>query len=171
MNRKTKIWLASGLYTGYLRPAPGTWGSGVIVLAFLGALWLSGGMGWLVSTMMGLISGASALGCVMLGRFVENEFGRKDPSFCTIDEFAGQGLTYVALPLSGSWLGSQAGDWLLVATLGFVIFRVMDIFKPFPARRLEKLPHGWGVAFDDLFAGLYANLTCQLILRLGLQMS
>jgi phosphatidylglycerophosphatase A len=76
---------------------------------------------------------------------VARESGRKDPQFVVIDEVAGQ---WIAL------LGSRA-NWRH-ALIALLLFRLFDIAKPFPIRRLENLPGGWGIVFDDVAAGLYA---------------
>jgi phosphatidylglycerophosphatase A len=55
----------------------------------------------------------------------------------------------------------------VVPVLVFVAFRIFDIAKPWPASRLERLPNGWGILADDLAAAVYANLICQLLLRLA----
>ncbi|MBT3201065.1 MAG: phosphatidylglycerophosphatase A, partial [Phycisphaerales bacterium] len=89
----------------------------------------------------------------------EKAFGKKDPSQCTADEWAGQALTMLALPMIGP------GAWI-TCLVGFGMFRLFDITKPPPVRQLEKLPQGWGVLVDDLAAGVYANIASQLILRL-----
>jgi phosphatidylglycerophosphatase A len=76
---------------------------------------------------------------------VARESGRKDPSFVVIDEVAGQWITLLLCPIN--WRN---------AVIAFVLFRLFDIFKPFPIRRIERLPAGWGIVFDDVGAGLYA---------------
>ncbi len=161
--KKIKKLIVTGLGTGYLPLAPGSWGSLAVSVIFLGVVWGSPGHWYCVSGTMLLLSAAAAIACVLLGPFCERTYGKKDPGPCTIDEWAGQGLTYLLLPLSGGYRA-----WLTVAALGFVVFRIFDIVKPPPARRLEKLPAGWGILLDDLVAAVYANLTCQLILRLWL---
>ncbi len=82
------------------------------------------------------------------------ESGRHDPQFVVIDEVAGQ---WIAL------LGSPAD--FRHGVIAFILFRLFDITKPFPVRRLEKLPEGWGIVFDDVAAGLYA-LGVASVLRL-----
>jgi phosphatidylglycerophosphatase A len=84
----------------------------------------------------------------------EEFFGSKDPGPVVIDEIAGQIITLLARP-DASW------RWLLA---GFVLFRLMDVVKPFPARRAEHLPGGWGIMTDDVAAGLY-SLGGLLLLR------
>jgi phosphatidylglycerophosphatase A len=76
----------------------------------------------------------------------EQFFGRTDPGHVVIDEVAGQMTAFLLLP-HPSWK-------LLLA--GFVLFRVFDISKPFPAGRAERLPGGWGIMVDDVIAGIYA---------------
>ena len=76
-----------------------------------------------------------------------------------LDEAAGQWLALLALPLCNSTV------MLVAIVLRFLLFRVADIIKPSPARRLERLPGGWGIVCDDLAAGLYANIIGQVILR------
>ena len=79
--------------------------------------------------------------------------GTPDPSSVVIDEVAGMWIALMLLPKS-----------LPVAIAAFVLFRLLDIVKPQPARILEKLPNGWGIMLDDVVAGLYANLILQFIL-------
>jgi phosphatidylglycerophosphatase A len=81
----------------------------------------------------------------------------KDPAFVVIDEVAGQMIALVALPLS--WKSALAS---------LILFRVFDIVKPPPLRRLERLPGGAGILLDDVGAGLYALAVAQLLLGAGL---
>ena len=76
----------------------------------------------------------------------ERFFAKTDPGQVVVDEVAGQLLAFVALP-DASW------KWLAA---GFVLFRAFDILKPFPARRAERLPGGWGIMTDDVAAGAYS---------------
>jgi len=115
---------------------------------------------------MVIVAVLASVACVAWGRFAESAFGRKDPSQCTIDEWAGQAITFIMLPM-----GSSMWELLLVVAVAFVAFRVFDIVKPPPARQMEKLPAGWGVLMDDVFAGIYANTTAQIMLRLGFGLS
>jgi len=73
------------------------------------------------------------------------ESGRKDPQFVVIDEVAGQWIALLGCPI----------DWRH-ALISLVLFRLFDMTKPFPVNRLEGLPEGWGIVFDDVAAGLYA---------------
>ena len=81
----------------------------------------------------------------------ERHYGSKDPGEAVADEMAGFLVTMAFFPLS-------AGPVIL----GFFVFRAMDIIKPFPARRLERLPGGWGIVADDVFAGVWANVFTRL---------
>jgi phosphatidylglycerophosphatase A len=157
-------WILTGGGLGYLPLAPGTWGSLAPCAVFLLLAWaLGGGAVWIVAAAMGALAVLSSVACVALGRFAEQTFGKKDSRRCVIDEYAGQALTLVALPLSA------AGRLWLPPLVAFLVFRAMDIIKPPPGRRMEKLPFGWGVLLDDVVAGVYANVLCQLILRVGLR--
>lgn len=152
--------IVTGLGTGYLPIAPGTWGSAAVAGLFVLVAWTSGGSGAAVLVAMGIVLAGSCIGCVALGRFTEAAWSRKDPSQCTVDELAGQALALLLVPV-----GTMAQDWLVAAGVAFVCFRVFDIIKPPPARDLEKLPHGWGILADDLMAGIYANIVTQIVLR------
>lgn len=89
----------------------------------------------------------------ILGVFASNDViqdtGREDPSEVVIDELAGQWLALIGLPHSIGF-----------AFASFVLFRILDIAKPFPIKQLESMPRGWGVMLDDLSAGL---ITCGII--------
>ncbi len=153
----------STLGLGFLRPAPGTWGSVpppviAFVLMLLGGNWLSINL-----VVVGLLLLGSAA-CVGFGRYAETRFGLKDAPEVVADETAG-----VCLPLL-LWPALPVGPAEAAAYCAgaFVLFRIFDIIKPWPVARLEKLPHGWGVLVDDLMAGIYAMIAMQLILRLVL---
>ncbi len=113
---------------------------------------------------MGAVAAFASAGCVILGGYAETAFGRKDPSRCTLDEWAGQAVALCFVPL-----GSSGGQLLVVAGGAFLAFRFFDIVKPPPARAAQVLPAGWGILADDLVAGLYANLAVQLLFRTWLR--
>ncbi len=95
----------------------------------------------------GLVSG---VGIWAAGR-EEARLGTHDPSCIVVDEAAGMLVTLVGHPRTFPWV------------LGlFALFRLMDVWKPFPIRQLQDLPGGWGVVTDDLLAGVYANLLLQI---------
>jgi phosphatidylglycerophosphatase A len=108
--------------------------------------------------------------------------GTKDPQFVIIDEVAGQHLALVlplipiALPHLTEHLDLSTYaifftlslvNWKYLL-LGFVLFRLFDIWKPFPVRQLEKLPRGWGIMADDWMAGIYAAILLRVALHFGL---
>jgi phosphatidylglycerophosphatase A len=84
---------------------------------------------------------------------------KNDPGEVVIDEIAGQLIAYapIMLPAFFEW-----GGWKYIL-LGFILFRVFDIWKPYPIRRLEKLPGGWGIMADDWLAGVYAAVVLWVI--------
>ncbi len=149
MPRGAHYWIATGLGSGRLPIAPGTAGSAVAVGLFwaatLGGSWLPA-IVFVALVPIGFWSAAATA----------RELGEKDPGVIVIDEFAGQFLALLALPPT----------WAVLAA-GFVLFRLFDIVKPPPARRLESLPGATGIMADDLVAGLYANLLLQLAVRLA----
>ena len=91
----------------------------------------------------------------IMGVFTSNQVikdtGKDDPSEVVIDELAGQWLALLFLPRSIGF-----------AIAAFIIFRILDITKPFPIKQLEGLPRGWGVMLDDLAAGLISFGIIQL---------
>jgi phosphatidylglycerophosphatase A len=138
--------VATGLGSGYSPVAPGTAGSLVGLLLFLPLA----SRAWPVQL-------AAAVAVTLLGALAGGRLAtlvaRKDPGLVVVDEVAGQWITLIGLPLTP-----------VIAIAGFLLFRVMDIVKPWPARDLERLPGGWGIMADDVAAGIYAHL----LLRLGL---
>jgi len=140
---------------GRLKPGPGTWGSLSAAL-----LW------WLIAShippssrlpvLCSLIAVSVAVG-IPAATLEARGCGKKDPSHVVIDEVAGQLLTLVAVPIR--WKPLLAG---------FILFRVFDILKPPPLRRLERLPEGTGIVVDDLGAGIYGLIAMQLLLHFGM---
>ena len=86
----------------------------------------------------------------------EKAVGKKDPGCCVIDEVAGIMVSFFLVPLS----------WPVVVT-GFFLFRAFDMFKIYPANKLEDMGGGFGIMADDLAAGLYTNLVLQIAIRLA----
>ena len=134
--------LATWFGSGLLPWAPGSWGS----LAALPFAWVimtyTGASGLLVAALV-----VFAVGCWAAGR-VAQASGVKDPGFTVIDEVAGQWLTLVVAPLDP-----------LFYLAGFLLFRLFDIWKPFPIRHIERnVPGGLGIMADDVAAALYAAL-------------
>lgn len=161
------LWITTfGL--GYMRPASGTWGSlPPVAVAF--ALWMAGfgpdKQPIAYSIVLGAIFVVFCAACVLQGRRAEAAWG-KDPSNAVADETAGQCLALVALPPAAF---HSLGSTIATLAVAFVAFRVMDIIKPWPAYQLQKLPHGWGILVDDLFAGVYALGVVQVFARVGMR--
>ena len=139
-------WIVATFFgAGLGKPGLGTWGSIAAVLIWAAfALALHPSQQVLLLGLIGAVALAVALG-VPGASIAARESASHDPGFVVIDEVAGQ---WIAL------LGSPA-DWKH-ALIALLLFRVFDITKPFPVRRLERLPEGWGIVCDDLGAGLYA---------------
>jgi phosphatidylglycerophosphatase A len=144
--------------------APGTAGSlataAVVYLVYLAgrSFWLDSPIFFQVFLLVGVL--LASFGMVQLGPWAVEFFCRKDPGPVVLDEAAGLCLTMLLLPLRPD----SRELWVVLAA--FVSFRLFDVTKPPPCRLLEKLPMGWGILMDDLMAGVYANLLCQVALRL-----
>jgi phosphatidylglycerophosphatase A len=147
--RKIVLAIATGGGLGLIPIAPGTFGA-LLGVAFWAALAPTGAVG-------------SAAGCIALAGLAIWTSGAaqralgEDDGRIVIDEVAGQLAALVWLPLRVD-----------VALVGFLLFRLFDVWKPGPIRALESLPGGAGVVGDDLAAGLLANLAGQLLWRVAL---
>ena len=151
-------WLVTMGGVGYL-PASGTFASLLTCLI----LWPI--LNWVGPTMAAQ-SAVAVTGLILfsalnlwLGPWASAEFGDQDPGKFVLDEAAGICLTLLFLPARTGW---AEGINLAAA---FLAFRVFDITKPPPARQLEHLHGAWGILLDDLAAGVYANIVCQIALR------
>lgn len=143
--------LATGLGTGLLPKAPGTWGS-LLAVGLSEGLFALGGL-----PAVALLAAGSAAAGVPVSDRVARLRGAKDPPEIVVDEVAGQSI---ALALLHAALPAGAGGalrWVLVA-LAFALFRLLDVGKPGPVDRAQSLPGGWGVMADDLLAGLGAGI-------------
>jgi phosphatidylglycerophosphatase A len=138
--------VATAFGSGYSPVAPGTAGSAVGVLLF----WPLAGLAWPWQVAASAV--VFFVGVAAASRLAR-QLGIEDPGVVVVDEVVGQWLTLAALPFNPA-----------VALAGFVLFRVMDVVKPWPARSLERLHGGWGIMADDVMAGVYAHLA----LRVGL---
>jgi len=183
---------------GYLPLAPGTWGSlAAIPIYFLVYSWFHFDVptdyfpnahevaihNAISATSAGIVSLLVAIIGVWASSRVAECSGKKDPQFVVIDEVSGQHLTLLlgsVLPVRwGMWQTRWPGypfgfgaphsvlSWKFLLA-GFILFRVFDIWKPFPARKAESLPGGWGIMADDWIAGVYAALGLWLLRALGL---
>ena len=138
--------IASVFFLGYVPVASGTVGTLVgllLVLAARNALWVYAAL-TVVLFAVGIWASAEA----------EVIFKERDSHFIIIDEVVGFLITMFGIHNRG---------WLILM-IGFVLNRVFDILKPFPLRRWEDLPRGWGVMMDDVGAGIYSNLTLRILL-------
>lgn len=162
------LFFATAGGAGYIPKAPGTWGSAVGALVF-----------WLVSrnvlvsfaethssirelipgVLAIIVSLALALGGVLVADRVAKYSAKKDPQFVVIDEVSGQFFTYLFALVPANW------KYLL---LGFILFRVFDIWKPFPVRQAESLRGGWGIMADDWMAAVYAAIGIWIARAMGL---
>jgi phosphatidylglycerophosphatase A len=151
------------LGSGYAPIASGSWGSLVATILFVAVWWLLIELaGQRLALELALLVGIalSSWLSVRWGEWAMARFKRKDPKQFVLDEFAGQ---WVAL----LWLPAAAETGLLGFTCvvggQFLLFRILDIIKPPPARQVERWPAGWGILCDDLIAGAYANLLGQIL--------
>ena len=143
-------WIVTFGGAGLLPAMPGTFGSLAAAIVFY-LLWLAFGEAtrWIVLALL-LIVGAVGIG---LGRWAEDYFKTVDPHQFVLDEVVGQWLTLLFVPrsmLSAHTLPSIAA--------AFFLFRAFDVAKPFPIRRIERLPAGWGIVGDDVAAAVYAGI-------------
>ncbi|HZL99172.1 MAG TPA: phosphatidylglycerophosphatase A [Planctomycetota bacterium] len=162
---RTRRLLGSCLGAGLLPIAPGTWGSAVPIAAMAA---LHGVEGWWGGLLPASITDspartaplawafAFALVYVLgarLGDSAASDWDGEDPGAFVLDEVVGQGIAlFPLLPLLPGPLPA------LPLVAAFVLFRILDVLKPPPCRRLEALPGGLGIMADDLFAGAYAAL-------------
>jgi phosphatidylglycerophosphatase A len=145
VRKRVALGLATTLGVGYVPIAPGTFGS------------LAGLALWAVLPASPALQATVIAAVFVVGSWsagvAEEHFSRTDPSQVVIDEVLGMLMTLFLNPVR--WPG---------AILGFFLFRVMDVIKPFPANRLERLPSGLGVMADDAMAAVYANLALRFCL-------
>jgi phosphatidylglycerophosphatase A len=183
---RISLFLATALGLGYIPLAPGTFGSllGVLVALIPFRIWAGmGAQGVQSFTRNGpavdplllgqtIGGGVIAIAGVWTASRAARYWQQEDPQRVVIDEVSGQHLTLVLgsiLPVSwrpvtywgprtlGFLTYQSALNWKYLL-LGFILFRVFDIWKPFPVRNAESLPRGWGIMADDWLAGIYAAL-------------
>ena len=153
MNAFLRVY-ATGLWTGFFPVAPGTAGSVLALAIYCWLPFLPLGADGHVGVRALLLVGALALLGIPASRRGEEEFG-EDGSPIVIDEIVGQWITV---------MGLVPTPFVIVA--GFLLFRLLDILKPFPAGRSQALPCGWGVMADDVISGLYGAVLLRLLLRI-----
>lgn len=142
--------IATGFYSGYLPKAPGTWGSlvGLLLFFLLHALSLP--------VYLAVVAGLFVVGSFTAGE-AEKILDNRDPGVVVIDEIVGMLITMIAVPVTP-----------LTIALGFILFRVFDIAKPFPVNFFDQRFHGGlGIMLDDVVAGIYSLIILHLILLLA----
>ena len=144
------VFIATVGYCGYFPIAPGTVGSAAGLLVYLLVWWSQSSV-----VEVGLILTLFFAG-MWAGTTAERYFGGIDPGPIVLDEVVGMLITLAFIPVG-----------LSGAVAGFFLFRVFDVIKPFPARRLESLHGGLGVMADDAMAAVYANLSLRLLIWLA----
>jgi phosphatidylglycerophosphatase A len=148
--RRLAVFLATCGYVGYAPVAPGTFGSaaGLVVYALL--RWVGSG-----AVEIATIIVLFAIG-IWSGTEAEHHFGRADPGPIVLDEVVGMLITLALIPVT-----------ITGAFVGFLVFRALDVFKPWPSGRFERLPGGLGVMADDGMAALYGNGVMRVLLALA----
>lgn len=145
--RDPRHFLALGLGSGLMPKAPGTMGT----LAAVPLVWLLQGLplwGYLLVILLAFLLG------IWLCDVTARNLGVHDHPGIVWDEFVGYGLTMIAVPPGWQWL-----------LLGFCLFRVFDILKPWPIRQADRrVGGGFGIMLDDVLAGVYAWLLLQVVI-------
>jgi len=178
--------IATACGLGYIPIAPGTFGSlaGLLLVA-LGEI-IAGGDRTIDATVVVqfLVAVAAAAMGVWSASRAARFWQRKDPQQVVIDEVSGQHLAVVLGVTAPLWrksvqmMGEHSGTWGRMTphavlswkylVVGFILFRVFDIWKPFPVRQAESLPSGWGIMADDWIAGVYAAVALWIARAAGL---
>jgi phosphatidylglycerophosphatase A len=145
--RTVPLALATVFGVGYAPVAPGTFGSAVGLLVW-----------WPLHTASAGVQAAVIVALFGIGSWsgsvAEQQFARTDPSHVVIDELMGMLIALFLIPVG--WPGAIAA---------FLLFRLADVIKPFPANRLEHLPGGLGIMADDAMAAVYVNLVLRAALK------
>jgi phosphatidylglycerophosphatase A len=144
------VFIATCGYIGYAPIAPGTFGSAAGLVVFL-AVRSTGSVTVELATIVVLF----AVG-VWSGTVAEHHFGGVDPGPIVLDEVVGMLITLALLPVT-----------LTGAIVGFLVFRVLDVVKPWPSGGFERLPGGLGVMADDGMAAVYGNLVMRGLIWLA----
>jgi phosphatidylglycerophosphatase A len=145
--RQVAVFLATCGYVGYAPVAPGTFGSAAGLAIF--ALVRASGSMYVELAVIGVLF---ALG-VWSGTEAEHHFGGVDPGPIVLDEVVGMLITLALLPVNA-----------MGAFVGFIVFRALDVFKPWPSGRFERLHGGLGVMADDAMAAVYGNVLMRILL-------
>lgn len=147
--RRLALFVSTCAYVGYAPIAPGTFGSAAGLVVFY-LVRLTGSWPAQAAAIVALF----AIG-VWSGTVAEHHFGGEDPGPVVMDEVVGMLITLFLLPVTP-----------LGAFVGFFVFRILDIIKPFPARQFESLHGGLGIMADDAMAAVYGNLIMRALVWL-----
>jgi phosphatidylglycerophosphatase A len=145
--KKISEFIATGFYVGYIRVAPGTFGS---FSAVVSVWWMQQFFDYSVLVKIVCIVLTTIIGLFSADHLLKDT-REKDPQYIVIDEWAGQFTAFLLVPAS-----------LENLALGFIFFRIFDILKIFPVKNAERLRGAWGVMADDLLAGIYAAVCLYL---------
>ncbi|MHA1571508.1 MAG: phosphatidylglycerophosphatase A family protein [Alphaproteobacteria bacterium] len=143
---------------GLLPVMPGTYGSLGAIVVFVLLRRALPHPSHLNLALLALIVAASLI-TMPLGGWAEKFYGKKDPGPVVLDEVAGQWIALLFLPMGFM-------PWAIIAA-SFVLFRILDVLKPWPADALQNVPGGAGILLDDVAAGVYANATIRVFLFVG----
>ncbi|HKL12229.1 MAG TPA: phosphatidylglycerophosphatase A [Halanaerobiales bacterium] len=140
--------IASCFYIGYIPGAPGTYGSLFALLLISQFNFLTKNISVVIFIIFGLI----------FSTLMEKQTGKKDDQRIVIDEFVGMLITFYFVKPNFAYL-----------IIGFILFRLYDIYKPYPIKKIQNLPSGWGIMLDDILAGVYARIVLHIfvILQIG----
>ena len=147
--------MGTGLYSGALPKAPGTFGSLAVTALIFGLI-----QAQIYGAILILLILASLISLWVSGYF-EDTFG-KDPGCLVMDEWAGQSLVFIGISFSGDL---QTDLTLLAA--GFLLFRFFDILKPLGIKKVQDIGGKWGILTDDLLAGLFALICLKSLIFVG----
>jgi phosphatidylglycerophosphatase A len=141
LRKKITEVIASCFYIGYIPGAPGTYGSLFALLLISQFSFLTKNISVVFFIVIGLI----------FSTLMEKQTGKKDDQRIVIDEFVGMLITFYFVEPNLSYL-----------IIGFILFRLYDIYKPYPIKKTQKLPSGWGILLDDVLAGVYARIVLHI---------
>ena len=145
LRKKITEVIASCFYIGYIPGAPGTYGSLFALLLISQFSFLTKNISVIFFIVIGLI----------FSTLMEKQTGKKDDQRIVIDEFVGMLITFYFVEPN-----------LLYLIIGFILFRLYDIYKPYPIKKTQKLPSGWGILLDDVLAGVYARIVLHIFVFL-----
>ncbi|MEI8194700.1 MAG: phosphatidylglycerophosphatase A [Phycisphaerae bacterium] len=155
-------WIVTGGGLGFLKPAPGSWGTVGPALTYWLLLYYQFPDPWRSGLLLAGALAASIL-LVAFGPWACAYFQKIDPGQVVLDEFAGFWIAGAFVKVPASLAHGAGTTWLFTAGL-FILFRLTDTLKIPPANYLERLPWGWGILLDDIAAGVQANLLAWVLI-------